>query len=53
MRTSSAVSVGESNDSERRQHEAIEAFARHSGVVVEWFNDPMIEGRQQRERLRQ
>ena len=45
MRTSSAVNVGEGKDSERRQREAIEAFARHSGhVVVEWFNDPAVSG---------
>jgi DNA invertase Pin-like site-specific DNA recombinase len=34
MRTSSEANVGESKDSERRQREAIEAFARHSGHVV-------------------
>ena len=45
MRTSSAANVGEGRDSERRQREAIEAFARHSGhVVVEWFNDPAVSG---------
>ena len=45
MRTSSATNVGEGRDSERRQREAIEAFARHSGhVVVEWFNDPAVSG---------
>jgi DNA invertase Pin-like site-specific DNA recombinase len=45
MRTSSAANVGDGKDSGRRQREAIEAFARHSGhVVVEWFNDPAVSG---------
>ena len=34
MRTSSAANVGDGKDSGRRQREAIEAFARHSGHVV-------------------
>ena len=52
LRTSSATNVGADKDSDKRQREAITAFARHSGhiIVAEYFDaavsgaDP-IEGR--------
>jgi DNA invertase Pin-like site-specific DNA recombinase len=45
MRTSSATNVGADKDSERRQRSAIEACAKHAGMVVlEWFYDPAVSG---------
>jgi DNA invertase Pin-like site-specific DNA recombinase len=45
LRTSSAANVGEGKERDRRQRQALEAFARHGGyVVVEEFNDPAVSG---------
>lgn len=45
MRTSSATNVGADKDSEKRQRDAIEGFAKRSGyTVVDWFYDPAVKG---------
>jgi DNA invertase Pin-like site-specific DNA recombinase len=46
LRTSSAANVGADNkDSDKRQREAIEAFAKRAGyVIVEEFNDAAVSG---------
>jgi DNA invertase Pin-like site-specific DNA recombinase len=44
MRTSSAANVGD-GDSETRQRQAIEAYAKRAGFnIVEWFYDPAVSG---------
>src|SRR5947208_4403873 len=45
LRTSSATNVGPDKDSERRQREAIEAFAKRAGfALVGEFSDPGVSG---------
>ena len=45
LRTSSAANVGADKDSEKRQRQAIEAFAKRAGYELEeWFNDPAVSG---------
>ena len=45
LRTSSAANVGEGKDSDKRQREAIEAFAKYAGYeLVETFNDAAVSG---------
>lgn len=45
LRTSSAANVGPDKDSEHRQREAIERYAKHGGfTVVETFRDPDVSG---------
>ena len=45
LRTSSAANVGADKDSERRQREAIEAFARSAGYeIVESYYDAAVSG---------
>jgi DNA invertase Pin-like site-specific DNA recombinase len=45
LRTSSATNVGSDKDSERRQTEAINAFAERAGfAVVQSFNDAAVRG---------
>jgi DNA invertase Pin-like site-specific DNA recombinase len=45
MRTSSATNVGGEKDSEQRQRVAIEAYAKHAGmVIVDWFYDAAVKG---------
>src|SRR4051812_28748163 len=45
FRTSSAANVGPDKDSEKRQREAIQAFARRSGIqIVAEFFDPAVSG---------
>jgi DNA invertase Pin-like site-specific DNA recombinase len=46
LRTSSAANVGPDKDSERRQREAIQNFARRAGIeIVDWFYDPAVPGK--------
>src|SRR4051794_2309423 len=45
LRTSSAANVGIDKDSERRQREAVEAFARSNGIeIVEEYYDAAVSG---------
>lgn len=45
LRTSSATNVGTDKDSDKRQREAIQTFARHAGfVIVEEFYDKAVSG---------
>ncbi len=45
MRTSSATNVGEGKDSEARQRQAIEDYAKSAGfVIVDWFYDAAVSG---------
>jgi len=45
LRTSSASNVGVDKDSDRRQRDAIQAFAKHAGfVVVDEFYDKAVSG---------
>jgi hypothetical protein len=45
LRTSSASNVGADKDSEHRQLEAIERFAKHAGFkIIETFRDPAVSG---------
>ena len=45
LRTSSAANIGADKDSDRRQREAIQAFARRAGIeVVDEFYDPAVSG---------
>lgn len=45
LRTSSSTNVGEHKDSDKRQREAIEAFAKQEGFkIVEEFYDPDVKG---------
>ena len=45
LRTSSAANIGADKDSDRRQREAIQGFARRAGIdVVEEFYDPAVSG---------
>ena len=45
LRTSSAANVGADKDSDKRQREAIEAFAKRAGyVIVAEFNDAAVSG---------
>jgi DNA invertase Pin-like site-specific DNA recombinase len=45
LRTSSAANVGTDKDSDRRQREAIQAFARHAGYeLVDEFYDAAVSG---------
>jgi DNA invertase Pin-like site-specific DNA recombinase len=45
LRTSSATNVGADKDSERRQREAIQAFAKRTGfILIDEFSDPGVSG---------
>jgi len=45
VRTSSAANVGGDKDSEPRQQQAIERFAKSAGFqIVDWFRDPAVSG---------
>lgn len=45
LRTSSAANVGQDKDSERRQREAIEAYAKAAGIaIVDEFYDAAVSG---------
>src|SRR5215208_5132755 len=45
LRTSSATNTGPDKDSERRQREAIQAFAKRAGfTLVGEFSDPGVSG---------
>ena len=45
LRTSSAANVGADKDSDKRQRQAIDAFARHGGYeIVEEFYDAAVSG---------
>ncbi|MGE0052939.1 MAG: recombinase family protein [Hyphomicrobium sp.] len=45
LRTSSATNVGTDRDSEKRQRQAIESFARGAGFdVVDWYYDAAVSG---------
>lgn len=45
LRTSSAANVGADKDSERRQGEAVEAFARSNGYeIIERYYDASVSG---------
>ena len=45
LRTSSAANIGADKDSDRRQREAIQRFARRAGIeVVDEFYDPAVSG---------
>ena len=45
LRTSSAANIGADKDSDRRQREAIQGFARRAGIeVVDEFYDPAVSG---------
>lgn len=45
LRTSSASNVGTDKDSEKRQRQAIEAFATRAGIeVVDWYYDAAVSG---------
>ena len=45
MRTSSATNVGEGKDSEARQRNAIESYAKAAGyAIVDWFYDAAVSG---------
>src|SRR3954453_23600859 len=45
LRTSSAANVGADKDSDKRQRDAIAAFAKRTGfVVVDEFYDPAVSG---------
>src|SRR4051812_43242182 len=45
LRTSSAANIGADKDSDRRQREAIQGFARRAGIeVVDEFYDPAVGG---------
>jgi DNA invertase Pin-like site-specific DNA recombinase len=45
LRTSSAANIGDDKHSERRQRDAIEAYARSAGFrIVAWFRDPAVSG---------
>jgi DNA invertase Pin-like site-specific DNA recombinase len=45
VRTSSAANIGADKDSEKRQHRAIEGFAKSAGYeLVDRFNDPAVSG---------
>jgi DNA invertase Pin-like site-specific DNA recombinase len=45
LRTSSATNVGSDKDSDKRQRQAIEAFAKHAGFeLVGEFNDAAVSG---------
>jgi DNA invertase Pin-like site-specific DNA recombinase len=45
LRTSSAANVGQDKDSEKRQREAVEAFARSAGYrIVETYHDAAVSG---------
>lgn len=45
LRTSSATNVGTGKDSERRQRQAVETYAKSAGIeVVAWFNDEAVSG---------
>lgn len=45
LRTSSTANVGPDKDSEKRQLEAIEAFARSGGYqIIETYRDPAVSG---------
>ena len=45
LRTSSAANIGADKDSDRRQREAIQAFARRAGIeLVDEFYDPAVSG---------
>jgi DNA invertase Pin-like site-specific DNA recombinase len=45
MRTSSAANVGADKDSEKRQRDAITAYAKRGGyAIVDWFSDASISG---------
>jgi DNA invertase Pin-like site-specific DNA recombinase len=53
LRTSSAANVGADKDSDRRQREAIEAFARRAGYeLVDEFYDAAVSGADRIERRR-
>jgi DNA invertase Pin-like site-specific DNA recombinase len=45
VRTSSATNIGEGKDSEPRQREGIERFAKSAGFQIkDWFRDPAVSG---------
>jgi DNA invertase Pin-like site-specific DNA recombinase len=45
LHTSSAANVGADKDSEKRQREAITAFAKRAGYeIVDWFSDAAVSG---------
>lgn len=45
MRTSSASNVGADKDSDKRQRDAIEGYAKAAGyIIVEWFYDAAVRG---------
>ena len=45
LHTSSAANVGADKDSEKRQREAITAFAKRVGYeIVDWFSDAAVSG---------
>jgi DNA invertase Pin-like site-specific DNA recombinase len=45
IRTSSATNVGPDKDSDKRQHVAIERYAKRAGLeIVDWFYDPAVSG---------
>ena len=45
LRTSSAANIGADKDSDRRQREAIQGFARRAGIeVLDEFYDPAVSG---------
>src|SRR3954471_16615959 len=45
LRTSSAANVGANKDSEKRQRDAITAFAKRAGYeIVDWFSDAAVSG---------
>src|SRR3954470_12806641 len=45
LRTSSAANVGADKDSEKRQRDAISAYAKRAGhEIVDWFSDAAISG---------
>ena len=43
-RTSSATNVGEDKDSQTRQRKAIQTFANRGYRIVEWVDDPAVNG---------
>src|SRR4051812_3461595 len=45
LRTSSTANVGADKDSEKRQRDAISAYARRAGYdIVDWFSDAAVSG---------
>ena len=45
LRTSSTANVGADKDSEKRQRDAISAYARRAGYeIADWFSDAAVSG---------